>query len=174
MLVTVRTVASLAAFALLVAAFLWRHAPVEAEVHFAPEEDLERIDVELIDGARGSIDMAGYVLTDRSVIGALERASRRGVTVRVWRDPGMAERVGAADIAAIVAPDEPRVTLREKERGPLMHLKSYCIDGKVLRTGSANFTRSGLREQDNDLVVLRSTSACARFEAKFARIWSAP
>lgn len=148
-------------------------APLTAEVaiHYAPDENLERIDVRLIDQAQVSIDMAAYVLTDRPVIDALERAGKRGVRVRVWRDPGMAEKVGDADVAAHIAPDAPGVTLREKAPGPLMHLKGYCLDGAVLRTGSANFSRSGLHDQDNDLIVLRSKRACARFEAKFAKVW---
>ena len=165
----------LAAFAAGVAAdkIGWRSTASEAaaELHYAPDENLERVDVRLLDGARVSIDMAAYVLTDRAVIDALQRAGRRGVTVRVWRDSGMAEKVGDADVAAVIAPDEPRVTLREKAPGPLMHLKGYCIDGAVLRTGSANFSHSGLTAQDNDLIVLRSPYACARFEAKFAKVW---
>ena len=146
----------------------------EMEIHYAPEENLEAIDVALIDGAKGSIDVAAYVLTDREVIEALKRAADRGVEVRVWRDGGMAEKVGDFDVAAIVAPDDPGFAMREKPAGPLMHLKGYCIDGATLRTGSANFSRSGLRAQDNDLVVLRSAAACAGFEAKFAKIWGAP
>jgi phosphatidylserine/phosphatidylglycerophosphate/cardiolipin synthase-like enzyme len=55
-----------------------------------------------------------------------------------------------------------------------MHLKGYCVDGRVLRTGSANFSRSGLVAQDNDLVVLRSAQPCARFEDAFGRVWRAP
>jgi phosphatidylserine/phosphatidylglycerophosphate/cardiolipin synthase-like enzyme len=35
-----------------------------------------------------------------------------------------------------------------------MHLKSYQIDGKLLRTGAANFSASGLKRQDNDLIVI--------------------
>jgi len=31
-----------------------------------------------------------------------------------------------------------------------MHLKSYQIDGRLLRTGAANFSASGLKRQDND------------------------
>jgi phosphatidylserine/phosphatidylglycerophosphate/cardiolipin synthase-like enzyme len=145
--------------------------PPAAEIHYAPDENLERVDVRLIDEARASIDMDAYVLTDRPVIGALERAARRGVKVRVWRDGGMAEKVEAFDVAALVAPDEPRFEMRTKPPGPLMHLKGYCLDGAVLRTGSANFSHSGLTAQDNDLVVLRSAQACAGFEAKFGKVW---
>jgi phosphatidylserine/phosphatidylglycerophosphate/cardiolipin synthase-like enzyme len=40
-----------------------------------------------------------------------------------------------------------------------VHLKSYQIDGKMLRTGAANFSASGLKRQDNDLVVIESAAA---------------
>jgi hypothetical protein len=43
-----------------------------------------------------------------------------------------------------------------------------------LRTGSANFSRSGETRQDNDLVVLRSASVCAGFDGKFDRAWIEP
>jgi radical SAM superfamily enzyme YgiQ (UPF0313 family) len=50
-----------------------------AEVHYAPNEDLESIDVALIGEAEKQIDIAAYVLTDKAVIEAL----RRG---RAWRE----------------------------------------------------------------------------------------
>jgi hypothetical protein len=34
-----------------------------------------------------------------------------------------------------------------------MHLKGYEIDGRLRRTGAANFSASGLKRQDNDLIV---------------------
>jgi phosphatidylserine/phosphatidylglycerophosphate/cardiolipin synthase-like enzyme len=42
-----------------------------------------------------------------------------------------------------------------------MHLKSDQIDGKLLRTGAANFSASGRKRQDNDLVVIESAGAAA-------------
>ena len=53
----------------------------------------------------------------------------------------------------------------------LMHLKGYCVDHRLLRTGSANFSRTGETRQDNDLVALRGAAVCAGFEAKFERAW---
>jgi hypothetical protein len=52
-----------------------------------------------------------------------------------------------------------------------MHLKGYCVDGVTLRTPSANFSHSGERYQDNDLVILRGQTECSGFEAKFDRAW---
>jgi phosphatidylserine/phosphatidylglycerophosphate/cardiolipin synthase-like enzyme len=87
-----------------------RHGPVSAEppcpiggpaeVHYAPGEDLERIDVALLREAAKQIDMAAYVLTDRAVIAALREPAARGVKVRIWRDANMAERVGDVDVEA--------------------------------------------------------------------------
>jgi hypothetical protein len=44
-------------------------------------------------------------------------------------------------------------------------------DGRLLRTGSANFSWSGETRQDNDLVALRGVSVCGGFDAKFDRAW---
>ncbi len=46
-------------------------------------------------------------------------------------------------------------------------------DGLLLRTGAANFSASGLKRQDNDLIVVESANAAAAFnrdfDAQFAR-----
>jgi phosphatidylserine/phosphatidylglycerophosphate/cardiolipin synthase-like enzyme len=54
-----------------------------------------------------------------------------------------------------------------------MHLKRYQIDGRLLRSGAANFSASGLKRQDNDLIVIESSGAAAAafkraLEARFA------
>jgi phosphatidylserine/phosphatidylglycerophosphate/cardiolipin synthase-like enzyme len=56
------------------------------------------------------------------------------------------------------------VEMRVKAGGGLMHLKSYEVDGKTLRTGAANFSASGEKQQDNDLIVIESAEAAAAFE----------
>jgi hypothetical protein len=43
--------------------------------------------------------------------------------------------------------------VRIKPAAP-MHLKSDQIDGRLLRTGAADFSASGLKRQDNDLIVI--------------------
>jgi phosphatidylserine/phosphatidylglycerophosphate/cardiolipin synthase-like enzyme len=48
----------------------------------------------------------------------------------------------------------------------MMHLKSYQIDGKLLRT-AANFSASGLKRQDNDLIVIEIAEAAASFKHNF-------
>ncbi len=127
---------------------LWvpRHAlaegpPPTVTIAYAPEADLERIDVGLIGEARATIDVAAYVLTDRPVAEALERAAERGVSVRVVVDSG-APDLDAGELLERLAATKG-VEVRIKPAGDLMHLKAYAIDGQTVRLGSANFSRSG-------------------------------
>ena len=101
------------------------------EVHFSPEEDLARIDADLMAQAKTSIDFASYALTDRVIVHALGDADHRSVAIRIVLDPR--ERhdfVALGDLA-----DDVRI----KRGGPYMHLKAYSIDGQVLRTGLAKY-----------------------------------
>jgi hypothetical protein len=43
-----------------------------------------------------------------------------------------------------------------------MHLKSYQ-DVRLLRTGAANFSASGLKRHDNDSIVIEIAGAAAAF-----------
>ncbi|MFG1388806.1 phospholipase D-like domain-containing protein [Xanthobacter versatilis] len=138
-------------------------ALAETTVHYSPTENLERIDLGLIRSAKSSIDFAGYAVTDWVIADELVRAAERGVAVRMVLDP--TQRHVLDRLAPIIG------SIRKKPSKPIMHLKSYAIDGKVLRTGSANFSPSGLKQQDNDLVVIRDDALAARFKVQFDRIW---
>ncbi|MCE1237100.1 MAG: phospholipase D-like domain-containing protein [Hyphomicrobiales bacterium] len=136
-----------------------------AEIHYAPIENLERIDVGLLGRARETIDIAGYIITDRPVIDALHAAKARGVAVRILLDH--TQRHDLVRLGDLLD------GARKKRRGPIMHLKSYVIDEHILRTGSANFTASGLKQQNNDLVIVEDVNAAKAFEAEFERVWDA-
>jgi phosphatidylserine/phosphatidylglycerophosphate/cardiolipin synthase-like enzyme len=127
-----------------------------AEIHYGPGEDLERIDVALLHEAAKQIDMAAYVLTDSAVIEALRAASVHGVKVRIWRDTSEVARLSEFDVETQLGGRFHGLEIRSSAPGgELMHLKGYCVDHRLLRTGSANFSRSGETRQDNDLVALR-------------------
>lgn len=145
--------------------------PPPFEQHFAPEENLEPIDVAAIDGARAAIDMAAFVLTDRPVIFALTRAARRGVKVRLFRQvEDFTPATATAE--ALAALEQAGAAIRYKDpTTPLMHLKAYCVDGDLLRVGAANFSFSGLTRQNNDLEIARGPGVCVAFDAAFARMW---
>jgi len=171
-------------FALALAAFLLTPEPPAAgllsseplvagvRLFYGPGEGFETVDARLINNARGSIDLAAFVLTDRDVVGALGRAAARGVKIRIYLDGAEAARSARAIDALAGAPN---VDVRRKAiSGDMMHLKSFQIDGRILRTGSANFSFSAGAYQDNDLLVIESPQAAARFRENFERLWARP
>jgi phosphatidylserine/phosphatidylglycerophosphate/cardiolipin synthase-like enzyme len=108
-----------------------------------------------------------YVLTDWAILQALTRAADRGVKVRIYLDgTQLGEREPAKVFNDLAETPDVEIRIKHKASAP-MHLKSYQIDGKLLRTGAANFSASGLKRQDNDLIIIESADAAAAFKRDF-------
>jgi len=145
----------------------------QPQIHYAPRENLESVDAQEIGRAELSIDMAAYVLSDPRIIEALTVAAERGVLIRLYLDKSQFAEHGPTRgglVGALLA--HPNVVARVKGEGVLMHLKAYAVDGAVLRTGSGNFSRSGLAAQDNDAIFLTDPMIVDAFEGNFERIWA--
>jgi len=127
------------------------HADPSPKIHYAPSENLERMDVGLIDSAQKEIDFAAYVLTDWPIIEALTRAANRDVKVRIYLDGSqLGEREPTRVFEELARTRGVEIRIK-RENSALMHPKSYEIDGWMLRTRAANFSASGLKRQDNEL-----------------------
>jgi phosphatidylserine/phosphatidylglycerophosphate/cardiolipin synthase-like enzyme len=139
---------------------------------YGARADLRAVDEALIGQARESLDMAAYALSDRRLIAALEAAARRGVKIRLYLDPDQPTLTGGPATAALASLlRAPGVEARVKTAPDLMHLKSYQIDRRALRTGSSNFTVAGGSRQENDVLVLESAEVVAAFLREFDYLW---
>jgi phosphatidylserine/phosphatidylglycerophosphate/cardiolipin synthase-like enzyme len=120
-------------------------------IHYVAGETLS--DVAVIDRAGHEIDMAAYELRDWTIIQALIRAADRGVKARVYLDGAhLADRKPAKTFNDLAK--KPGVEIRAKHDGStLMHLNSYQIDGRLLRT--------------DDFTVIESAEAAAAFKHAF-------
>jgi phosphatidylserine/phosphatidylglycerophosphate/cardiolipin synthase-like enzyme len=145
----------------------------QPEIHYAPRENLEGVDAQALGRAQLLIDIVAYVLTDPRIIEALTDAAERGVLVRLYLDKSQFAEHGptrGGRVEALLA--HPNVVARVKGEGVLMHLKAYAVDGAVLRTGSGNFSQSGLASQDNDAIFITDAAIVDAFESNFERIWA--
>ena len=132
-----------------------------------------------LQAATSTIDIAAYSLTHPQIISVVEAAAKRGVRVRVYldheelaasiRDAGGLAR---SPIAPLI--NQPNIAIRVKESSILMHLKSYCVDLKLLRDGSANLTQPGESVQDNSAIWTDEPIALARWAQKFTEMWTRP
>ena len=155
--------------------------------HYSPEENLESIDVDLIDHARESLEIAMYAFTDRPIADAVLRAASRGVRVWIYRDGIQVKDRGDKSRRLLSAAGSSGVVQIEVKRNSsrnIMHLKAYEIDGKWLRTGSANWSPPGegawcsrgerlhRDQQDNNLFITNDPREVRKFESTFRRIWT--
>ncbi len=150
------------------------------KVYYGPGTNLESTDLAILRAAHESINAALYSWSDMRICREMANAAQRGVRVRVYRDGSEYDAeeqrgIGGQTCAQLLLSSGAEVRVKQTEG--LMHLKSYAVDGKVLRTGSANLSRSaeaGDSVQDNDVVFLRSSTAASQFEQEFEAMWQRP
>jgi phosphatidylserine/phosphatidylglycerophosphate/cardiolipin synthase-like enzyme len=116
-----------------------------AVVLHAPESNLERSEIETLRTAKVSVDVAMYSFTDRELAEELVRLARSGVRVRVYRDSRESMQENQRGYSTTPTLLTAGVEVRVKASQELMHFKSYVIDGALLRTGSDNWSPTGLK-----------------------------
>jgi phosphatidylserine/phosphatidylglycerophosphate/cardiolipin synthase-like enzyme len=144
------------------------------QIYYSPDENLEKEDVAVIAAARSRIDAALYSATDYAVCDALADEAKHGVKVRVYRDREQYEQEQNRAHGRQTCMGEliaAGASVKVKGSSELMHLKSYAVDGRVLRSGSANVSESGEKRQDNDVIFMASPAAVNGFEQDFESIW---
>jgi len=114
-----------------------------------------------IDTARVSVDMAAYSLSLNSVRDALLRAYKRGLQVRIVMESDNMDR---ADPQALKDAGVPM--LGDRRQG-LMHDKFVVIDRSEVWMGSMNFTDSGMYNDNNNLMRIRSTKIAEDYTTEF-------
>ncbi|HTU02367.1 MAG TPA: phospholipase D-like domain-containing protein [Candidatus Sulfotelmatobacter sp.] len=140
------------------------------EVYFSPEGGARQRLVRAIQESNTTIDVAVYNFTAIELAHALVAARDRGVRVRVLLDRERLEDLG------------PTLQLLQRKKMPLralgvppdrlMHHKFAVFDGRLLATGSYNWTNSAERVNYENLVVLTDPGIVERFEKEFRRLWA--
>jgi cardiolipin synthase len=121
-----------------------------------PDAGIHPLALELVDGARTTLDLELFVLTDAEVVRALEQARARGVRVRLLLDPD--QRPSDASAAQLRAAGvEVRLY---RGSGEKLHAKAAVADGRRVLFGSANWTAGGF-ERNHELDIELTSAAVA-------------
>ncbi len=126
-----------------------------------------------LETATRSIDVAMYSFTDCELAEELAALAHRGVRVRVYRDrEQFSQEMQSGGMTTTSILLAAGIEVRVKGARDLMHLKSYAVDGRLLRSGSANWSPTGLKRQDNDVLYESSPEAVEPFGRKFEEMWT--
>lgn len=138
-----------------------------AEAWFSPHSPCHRRIVGLFAEARTSADICVFTITDDRVSEAILDAHARGVVVRVISDDEKASDRGS-DIGRI---ERAGVLVAVDRSEHHMHHKFALFDGRLLITGSYNWTRSAADFNRENLVVTDEPKLVTAFGEEFERLW---
>ena len=140
---------------------------------YSPGTNLERSELAQLETATRSIDLAMYSSTDRELAEELAALAHKGVRIRVYQDrEQFSQEMQSGGLTTTSILLAAGIEVRVKGARDLMHLKSYAVDGRLLRSGSANWSPTGLKRQDNDVLHETSPEAVERFGRKFEEMWA--
>lgn len=135
---------------------------------FCPSSQCESLTISALDSAQERIDVAMYSFTNDALGEALIRAKERGVSVRVVLEKQQ-NSSSFSEHSKLAAAGIP---VRVDSNPQLMHHKFAVIDNGFVITGSMNWSANGIKENNENVLVIHSVELNAQFEKEFEKVWS--
>ena len=145
--------------------------PVPARVmHNAPGRYRPITDAiaHVLENASETLDVVNPYVTDRGMIRRIERAARRGVSVRLFV-PANANNWACAGAQQFHHAKLLEAGVRILEYPTMLHAKVFVRDGHELLAGTCNLEAWSLKRFFEIDIQLRSSAVAAQFEERFSK-----
>ncbi|MBK8027622.1 MAG: DUF1669 domain-containing protein [Chloroflexi bacterium] len=146
---------------------------VPVEIYFSPDDSvLERIN-SAIRSARRSIRFMAFSFTEDSIGDALieKLESTSTVTVRgIFETTGSETRF--SELTRLHCASLPDMEVRQDGGSFVLHHKVFIIDGRIVVTGSFNFSANATDSNDENLIVIDDPILGAQYVEEFDRRWA--
>lgn len=137
-------------------------------VYFSPQDKIiDNHIIDLINNAHKYVYVPVFVVTHKNFNETLIKAKNRGVDVRLIVDATSA----GSKYSAVKYLRENKIKVKAENRAGKMHMKSIIIDDKYVILGSMNFTKSGERYNDENVLILENPNLAKAFKSKFLYFW---
>lgn len=138
--------------------------PTAGTVYFSPRGGCTQAVVDALNAATTSVYVQAYSFTSAPIARALVDARKRGVTVAAILDKSQrTEHYSEADFLAHMG-----VPTFIDAQHAIAHNKVMILDGKIVITGSFNFTRAAEERNAENLLILHD----ARLATQYQRNWN--
>ena len=136
----------------------------EISVYFSPQDNIITNNIiPLIISADSYVYIPVFVVTHRSFNEALIKAKQRGVDVRMIVDATSA----SSRYSSVKFLRQNGIKIKTENRAGKMHMKSIIIDGKYVVLGSMNYTKSGEKYNDENVLIIKNKELALKFKEKF-------
>lgn len=121
----------------------------------------------LFHAARERIDICAFTITDNRITREIPASHSRGLKIRVITDDETSLHRGS-DTRLI---RESGISVLFDDDEQHMHNKFAVFDGRVVCTGSYNWTRKASTHNIENILVIRDPAICGKFSAEFEKLW---
>lgn len=135
---------------------------------FSKVDDCDDLLAKLIRKAKVNIRVMVMLITADTLADELIRAHNRGVNIKIIIDDNWVNRTGSDFWKLKMA----GIEIRHDGKSSLMHHKVMIIDGKIVVTGSYNWSKSAEDRNDENIVVIKNKKVAKIYLREFNRIWS--
>lgn len=145
----------------------------KATPYFSPNGGVSSNIINAINNTKSSIDLAIFDLTSEDIAASLEKAKSRGVKIRIVADSRQAK--GAhSDITGLTR-EGLNIKITHGEGRGIMHNKFAIFDGKLMVTGSYNWTNNAERFNYENAIFITDSNVIGAYQKEFDKMWkSAP
>lgn len=141
---------------------------MEMDIIFSPKGNFYNKLSPLINGAKREIFVSIFYLTHKNIIEDLISAKKRGVDVKIIYDA-----VGANNMKQKVNYlRNSGIKVKVENWGGKNHEKNMVIDSKYFITGSANFSYSGAKKNDENVLIFKSTDISGFYRKHFLNLYN--
>ena len=127
--------------------------------------------IDMIGSSKSTLDIAIFNFMDKDILNAILEAIKRGVAVRIITDKRL----------SLINPIQYFVLRKLKKAGALikknkhpgsMHLKITNADKKIVAAGSANYTKSAQKKNDEFFIVFYDERVANDYFKEFEIMWN--
>lgn len=137
--------------------------------YFSPEDDIEKEITAEINKATNSIYIMAFALSDLSIFRALKERAAAGVKIYTLFDLELARQ--KTSLSQVLR--EEGISVHISANNGQMHHKVVVIDEKTVITGSANFSASAYKSNDENIIIFDCAPLAKAFMRECARCWLA-
>ena len=137
----------------------------KAETYFSPNGGVAANIIRAINNAKASIDLAIFDLTSNDIASSLEKAQRRGIKIRIIADSRQAK--GHNSMIPVLANDQFSLKITHGEGRGIMHNKFAIFDGKLMVTGSYNWTNNAERYNYENAIFITDPNVIRQYQMEF-------
>lgn len=135
----------------------------DIQVFFSPKGGCTEAVVANLDKAKSNVLVQAYSFTSAPIAKALVDAEKRGVKVQIILDKSQrTEKYSSADFVKHAG-----IPTYIDAKHSIAHNKIMIIDGKIILTGSFNFTKAAEASNAENLLVIQDPVLAAKYTANW-------